>query len=86
MTASALIPFAGPADLVQLDTRLPAVFLTYARASECFSELFAVNIRNKNTRRAYYKAASRNELRCLSIGTNVGSNPTITTGSCRPVS
>jgi integrase/recombinase XerD len=59
MTTPALISFSGPADLAQLDVRLPAVFLTDAKASERFWEFFAANIRNKNTRRAYYKAACR---------------------------
>jgi integrase/recombinase XerD len=35
------------------------VFLTDAKASERFWEFCAANIRNKNTRRAYYKAACR---------------------------
>jgi site-specific recombinase XerD len=35
------------------------VFLADARASERFWEFFAANIRNKNTRRAYYRAVCR---------------------------
>jgi hypothetical protein len=42
--------------MVKLDTRLPAIFLADAKSSERFWECFAANIRNKNTRRAYYKA------------------------------
>jgi integrase/recombinase XerD len=59
MTAPTLIPFAGPGELVTLRARLPALFLPDAKASERFWEFFAANIRNKNTRRAYYKAACR---------------------------
>lgn len=51
---------AAPApELVSLSTRLPALFLADAQASERFFEFFAANFRNKNTRRAYYKAACR---------------------------
>lgn len=42
-----------------LDARVPAIFLPDARTSERFWAFFAANIRNKNTRRAYYKAACR---------------------------
>jgi integrase len=59
MTSPALISFEGSAELVKLDTRLPALFLADAKSSERFWEFFAANIRNKNTRRAYYKAACR---------------------------
>jgi len=59
VTSPALIPFAGPVELVTLSTKLPALFLADAKASERFWEFFAANIRNKNTRRAYYKAACR---------------------------
>ena len=37
----------------------PALFLPEPKASERFWEFFTANIRNKNTRRAYYKAAAR---------------------------
>jgi hypothetical protein len=56
MTPPALIPFEGSAERVKLDTRLPATLLADARSSERFWEFFAANIRNRNTRRAYYKA------------------------------
>jgi integrase/recombinase XerD len=59
MTTPALIPFAGPSELANLNTRLLAIFLADARSTERFWEFFAANIRNKNTRRAYYKGASR---------------------------
>jgi len=34
----------------------PTLFLPHAKAAECFFDFFTSNIRNKNTRRAYYKA------------------------------
>jgi len=55
-TADGLVVFGGPADLAVLNARLPALFLAEAKSSERFWEFFAANIRNKNTRRAYYKA------------------------------
>lgn len=58
-TADGLVVFEGSADLAVLNARLPALFLANARASERFWEFFAANIRNKNTRRAYYRAACR---------------------------
>jgi len=58
-TVDGLVVLDGPADLLKLDTRLPALFLPDARASERLWEFFAANIRNKNTRRAYCKAACR---------------------------
>src|ERR1035441_4436630 len=48
-----------PQELLNFNARLPAVFLTDSQASERFWEFFAANIRNRNTRRAYYKAACR---------------------------
>jgi site-specific recombinase XerD len=59
MTSPTLIPFAGPVELVTLSTKLPALFLLDVKAFERFWEFLAANIRNKNTRRAYYKAACR---------------------------
>lgn len=55
-TADELVVFGGPADLAVLNARLPALFLADAKLSERFREFFAANIRNRNTRRAYYKA------------------------------
>ncbi len=59
MTTPALIPLGGQVELVTLRAKLPALFLPYAKASERFWEFFAANIRNRNTRRAYYRAACR---------------------------
>ena len=39
--------------------RPPALFLSEPKASERFWEFFTANIRNRNTRRAYHKAACR---------------------------
>ncbi|HEX8817007.1 MAG TPA: phage integrase N-terminal SAM-like domain-containing protein [Terriglobales bacterium] len=58
-TVDVIAPFAGPAELATLSARLPALFLPDPKSSERFWEFFAANIRNKNTRRAYYKAACR---------------------------
>jgi hypothetical protein len=55
-TADGLVVIGGPADLAALNARLPALFLADAKSSERFWEFFAANIRNRNTRRAYYKA------------------------------
>ena len=54
-----IIPFEGPRDLATVTARLPALFLSEPKASERFWEFFTANIRNRNTRRAYYKAACR---------------------------
>lgn len=59
MTSPALILFAGPVEPITLSTKLSALFLADAKASERFWEFLAANIRNKNTRRAFYKAACR---------------------------
>jgi site-specific recombinase XerD len=42
-----------------LDHRGPALFLPEEKSAERFFGFFTANIRNKNTRRAYYKAACR---------------------------
>jgi hypothetical protein len=51
-----IIPLEALHELVAGSSRLPTVFLAGAKASERFWEFFAANIRNKNMRRAYYKA------------------------------
>ena len=48
-----------PNDLALIRAPLPALFLLEPKTSERFWEFFAANIRNRNTRRAYYKAACR---------------------------
>jgi site-specific recombinase XerD len=54
-----LVPLNVPRGLATLASTPPAVFLPNAKAAERFFEFFTANIRNKNTRRAYYKAACR---------------------------
>src|ERR1700733_13849762 len=58
MTAE-IIPFTKPRALAGLAAKPPAVFLPNEKAQERFYGFFTANIRNKNTRRAYYKAACR---------------------------
>ena len=57
--AHELIVPALPRRLAVLSASTPALFLPDARAVERFAEFFTANIRNKNTRRAYYKAVCR---------------------------
>jgi site-specific recombinase XerD len=54
-----VIAYKEPRSLAGLAAQPPALFLPDARAGERFFEFFTANIRNKNTRRAYYKAAGR---------------------------
>ena len=58
-TSVEIIPFEGPSDLATVTASSPALFLPEPKASERFWEFFTAHIRNKNTRRAYYKAAAR---------------------------
>src|ERR1700728_4470541 len=55
----AVIRINEPRALAGLALKPPAVFLRDARAGERFFGFFTANIRNRNTRRAYYKAACR---------------------------
>jgi site-specific recombinase XerD len=48
-----------PRSLATITPHAPTLFLPNAGAGERFFEFFTANIRNKNTRRAYYKAAGR---------------------------
>jgi site-specific recombinase XerD len=48
---------ATPAALAALGDALPALFAPDARTAERFADFFTANIRNKNTRRAYFRAA-----------------------------
>jgi site-specific recombinase XerD len=56
---NAIAPLNIPRGLATITPALPALFLPDARAGERFFEFFTANIRNRNTRRAYYKAAGR---------------------------
>jgi site-specific recombinase XerD len=57
--SSELIPLTVPRSLTAITGIPPALFLPHAKAAERFFEFFTANIRNKNTRRAYYTAACR---------------------------
>ena len=63
-TRADVIPFKEPRSLAGLAANLPAVFLPNEKAGERFFGFFTAHIRNRNTRRAYYKAACRFVLRC----------------------
>src|SRR4051794_9589741 len=54
-----IIAFKEPPTRTGLAAKLPAVFLPSEKAGERFFGFFTAHIRNKNTRRAYYKAACR---------------------------
>jgi integrase/recombinase XerD len=54
-----IVPFKEPRSLAGRATRPPAMFLQNEKISERFFGFFTANIRNRNTRRAYYKAACR---------------------------
>lgn len=54
-----LVPYNVPRGLATYSARPPALFLPHAKAAERFFDFFTANIRNKNTRRAYYKAVCR---------------------------
>ena len=54
-----IIPVKEPRALAGLAAKLPAMFLPDEKTAERFFGFFTANIRNKNTRRAYYKAACR---------------------------
>jgi hypothetical protein len=64
-----LIPLAIPRGLAVLAGNPPAVFLPNQKAAERFFGFFTANIRNKNIRRAYYKAACRFSDWCAGSGT-----------------
>lgn len=55
---SDVVPYQ-PTDVALIAVKPPALFVCLPKAVERFWEFFAANIRNRNTRRAYYKAACR---------------------------
>jgi site-specific recombinase XerD len=57
--SAAIIALKEPRTLAGLAPKLPALFLPDEKTAERFFGFFTANIRNKNTRRAYYKAACR---------------------------
>lgn len=60
----ALIPVNAPRSLAAIGAAAPALFVPNAKAAERFFEFFSANIRNKDTGRAYYRAACRCSERC----------------------
>jgi integrase/recombinase XerD len=54
-----IIRYEGPRNLADATARRPALFLAEPKAAERFWEFFTATIRNRNTRRAYYKAVCR---------------------------
>ena len=54
-----LASYKPPRGLATLAAAPPSLFLPDAKAAERFFDFFTSNIRNKNTRRAYYKAVCR---------------------------
>jgi integrase/recombinase XerD len=63
-----IIPFKEPRSLTGLAPNAPQLFLPNEKAAERFYGFFTANIRNKNTRRAYYKAACRFSEGCEGMG------------------
>jgi hypothetical protein len=63
-----IVRFEGPRELVEIALKAPALFLPEPRASQRFWEFFTANISNRNTRRAYYKAACRFSQWCEARG------------------
>jgi integrase/recombinase XerD len=57
--STALAPLNIPRGLATFSARPPALFVSHLKAAERFFDFFTANIRNKNTRRAYYKAVCR---------------------------
>jgi site-specific recombinase XerD len=57
-----------PRHLAELAQQLPALFLTSPTAAKGFIDFFTATIRNRNTRRAYFKAASRFSAWCKARG------------------
>jgi hypothetical protein len=54
-----IIPYKEPRSVAGLAARPPALFLPNEKATGRFYDFFTGNICNRNTRRAYYKAAAR---------------------------
>lgn len=59
MNGAALVPVNIPRGLTSISDYAPAMFLADHKTAERFFEFFTAHIRNKNTRRAYYKAVCR---------------------------
>ena len=63
-----IVPLSVPRGLAAIAAAAPALFVPTAKAAEGFFEFFTANIRNKNTRRAYYKATCRFSEWCKDTG------------------
>jgi len=59
MSTGAIISLKDPRELAGTAAKSPALFLPSEKAGERFFGFFTAHIRNKNTRRAYYKAVCR---------------------------
>ena len=57
MGVAEIISFKEPRTLAGLEAALPFLFITSEKVADRFFGFFTANIRNRNTRRAYYKAA-----------------------------
>ncbi len=68
MSASEIAPHSIPRGLAAIYANAPTVFLPNPKAAERFFEFFTANIRNRNTRRAYYKAVCRFSAWCEEKG------------------
>jgi site-specific recombinase XerD len=64
-----ILPYKEPRALAGLAPKLPALFVPDEKTGERFFGFFTAHIRNRNTRRAYYKAACRFSDWCQSRGT-----------------
>ena len=67
-----IIPLKEPRALAGLALKPPAVFLPDEKAGERFFGFYTAHIRNRNTRRAYYKAACRFSVWCEGKGLDLG--------------
>ena len=68
MASTELISFKEPRALAGLAVKPPALFLPDRKTAERFFGFFMANHQNKNTRRAYYRAACRFSDWCESRG------------------
>jgi site-specific recombinase XerD len=59
IAGSEIATFNVPRVVAAISSSTPALFVPNAKAAQRFFEFFTANIRNKNTRRAYYKAVCR---------------------------
>jgi integrase/recombinase XerD len=63
-----VVAYKEPRELAGLSAKPPAVFLRTEKSRDRFRDFFTAKIRNKNTRRAYYKAAARFSEWCENVG------------------